>query len=325
MTWSSTLAWNSAQQRAKLIAKIRAYFSSQEVIEVETPLLSAGTITDLHLDAFITKYDFLCDNDLSHSADFYLQTSPEFSMKRLLASGYGCIYQICKAFRHEAYGNYHNPEFTMLEWYRVGQDHFQLMNDVERLLQSVLECGAVERVTYQNLFLNTLNIDPLDTSLQELTDAIKSYDKLSDWLIEEHDIDVLLQFIFSEIIEPTIGNETPCFVYDFPSSQASLAKISSSDARVALRFECYFKGVELANGFNELTCAKEQRRRFEEDNVKRIERGLAIRPIDENFLTALEHGLPKCSGVALGVDRLLMLALKKQSIKNVITFPIEHA
>ncbi len=325
MTWASTLSWENAQGKAELLRTIRAFFAKRAVIEVETPLMSQGTITDCYLDAFSTKYHFLSDDNLSRSSNFYLQTSPEFAMKRLLASGYGSIYQICKAFRNEAYGSHHNPEFTILEWYRLGMDHFSLISEVDELLQRVLGCEPSEKLSYQQLFINQLKIDPLEANKATLLSAIKKHNMLSDWLVEEQDPDVLLQFIFSEIIEPTIGNNVPCFVYDFPRSQASLAKISSQDTRVAERFECYFKGLELANGFNELTDSGEQRNRFEQDNALRAKKNLPTKPIDEKFLAALNHGIPDCAGVALGIDRLLMLALGEKSIKNVITFPIEHA
>ena len=325
MTWSSTLSWRNAQLRAELLAQVRRFFATKKVLEVETPLLSLGTVTDVYLDAFTTKYNFLCNGNISESTHCYLQTSPEFSMKRLLASGYGDIFQICKAFRHEAYGNYHNPEFTMLEWYRLGIDHFTLINEVDELLQLTLGCQTATQISYQAVFLKELNIDPLNTSLSELFDVITEHNLVSDWLAKEQDLDVLLQFIFSEIIEGKIGLIAPCFIYNFPRSQAALAAVSVADERVAERFECYYQGVELANGFNELTCAKEQRQRFQQDNVIRANKGLPIRPIDENFLAAIENGLPQCSGVALGIDRLVMLAIDEKSIKNVITFPIEGA
>ncbi|WP_440874788.1 elongation factor P--(R)-beta-lysine ligase [Thalassotalea sp. PLHSN55] len=325
MTWSSTLSWRNAQQRAELLSSIRSYFDRNSVLEVETPLLSQGTVTDVYLDAFHTRYNFLANSDQKNSELFYLQTSPEFAMKRLLASGYQDIFQLCKAFRHEPAGSHHNPEFTILEWYRLGFDHFALMDDLDALLQDVLNCLPSTKLSYQEVFLKFLNIDPLDTSLASLLSVIKEQGILSDWLSKETDIDVLLQFIFAEVIEPQIGIEEPCFIYGFPRSQAALAKISTDDNRVADRFECYFRGIELANGFHELTCADEQKERFEQDNITRKSKGLAEREIDENFLAALNHGLPECSGVALGIDRLVMLALHEKSIKNVISFPIEHA
>jgi len=325
MAWQASMSWQHAKQRAQVLATIRGFFSKRDVIEVETPLLSNGTITDVHLDPFITQFNYSVDSNIEQSIPLYAQTSPEFAMKRLLASGYGCCYQICKAFRHEQHGRYHNPEFTMLEWYRLGFDHFQLMDELAELLVEVLHCNKVDKITYQNLFIREVGIDPLSTTKSELLGLIAQRDMLSDWLVKEDSIDTLLQFIMSELIEPEIGTEAPCFVYNFPASQASLANISSEDERVAERFECYFKGIELANGFNELTDEKLQRARFEEDNRKRIELDKEERMIDKNFLSALDSGLPKCSGVAMGIDRLLMLALSANTIDQVITFPIENA
>ncbi|WDE11208.1 elongation factor P--(R)-beta-lysine ligase [Thalassomonas haliotis] len=321
MSWQATLQWQDARQRAKVIQQIRSFFISRDVVEVETPLLSQGTITDLHLDAFSTRYDYLSEG----AANLYMQTSPEFAMKRLLASGYGDIFQICKAFRDEAHGSHHNPEFTMLEWYRLGFDHFQLMAEVGDLLEQVLGCQPATKVSYQQVFLEKVNVDPLSTNIAELLALIKSHDKCSDWLFKEQDIDTLLQFVFSEIIEPEIGLLAPCFVYHFPASQASLAKISADDNRVAERFECYYQGLELANGFNELTDAELQTKRFHQDNAKRLTNNKREKPLDESFISALEHGLPDCAGVALGVDRLVMLALKKENIKNVLSFAVDRA
>ena len=325
MTWQSTLSWNNAQQRAKILQQIRQFFADRNVIEVETPALSQGTVTDVHLEALACRYNFLTDSSDQKSKQLYLQTSPEFHMKRLLASGYGCIFQIAKAFRHEEAGRYHNPEFTMLEWYRLGFDHFDLMNEMAELLMLVLSCTQPTIKTYQDIFIEHVAVDPLIASREELITLISQKNKLSDWLTNEHDNDILLQFIFSEIIEPNIGNHVPCFVYNFPKSQASLAKLCPDDDRVAQRFECYFQGVELANGFNELTDYKNQLERFQEDNIKRNDICLIEKPIDENFISALSFGLPQCSGVALGVDRLIMLALKAEHIEQVISFPVESA
>jgi lysyl-tRNA synthetase class 2 len=324
MTWQPTQTWENAKLKAKLLATIRSFFIERNVVEVETPLLSQGTVTDVYIDAFTSKYNFLANSSVDVECTLYLQTSPEFAMKRLLASGYDSIYQICKAFRHEAFGRHHNPEFTMLEWYRVGFDYFQLMDEVEELLVDVLACDEIERISYQALFLNNLGIDPLTCKAAVLIELLESRNMLSEWLLEESSIDILLQFVFSEIIEPSIGKNVPCFVFDFPRSQASLAKISKGDSRVAERFECYFRGIELANGFSELTDSNEQLHRFEAENVIRKVQGKPQRPIDYKFINALNSGLPDCSGVALGIDRLLMLALGVDSIDKVISFPIDH-
>lgn len=322
MSWQPTLTWEYAQKRSQILKKIRQFFEERKVVEVETPALSQGTVTDVHLEGISCRYNFLSDSSADNAATLYLQTSPEFHMKRLLASGYGCIFQIAKAFRHEGAGRFHNPEFTLLEWYRLGFDHFQLMDEVSELLKNILACNEPTKITYQQLFIKYLSIDPLVVSRAELLTLIDYHGKLSDWLCKEPDNDILLQFIFTEIIEPQIGYDAPCFVYNFPSSQASLANICSEDDRVAERFECYFKGIELLNGFNELTNAEEQIKRFQEDNDKRKLLSLPEKPIDKNFIEALSKGLPKCAGVALGIDRLIMLAVKAEYIEEVISFPI---
>ena len=324
LSWKPTLTWEYAQKRAQVLQKIRQFFNELNVVEVETPALSQGTVTDMHLDAITCRYDFLSDSSPEQSTNLYLQTSPEFHMKRLLAAGYGCIFQIAKAFRHEEAGRFHNPEFTLLEWYRLGFDHFTLMDEVAELLKMILDCKEPTQTTYQQLFIDVLNIDPLIATRTQLLSLIKQCGKLSNWLTVEQDNDILLQFIFSEIIEPKIGNESPCFVYNFPRSQASLAKACPEDFRVAQRFECYFKGVELVNGFNELTDAEVQLERFESDNRKRKTLFLPEMPIDKNFISALSQGLPQCAGVALGIDRLIMLALKAEHIEQVVSFPIER-
>jgi len=329
MTWQSTLSWKNAKKRAEILQNIRLFFVDRNVIEVETPALSQGSVTDVYLDAFSCRYDFLSDSSVHQPCNLFLQTSPEFHMKRLLASGYGCIFQISKAFRHEEAGRNHNPEFTMLEWYRLGFDHFDLMNEVADLLKIILSCSEPEQITYQAMFLDKVNIDPLTATRAELLQLIKRFDMLSDWLVidsnNDVDNDILLHFIFSEIIEPTIGIDAPCFVYNFPKSQASLAKLSMKDERVAERFECYYQGVELVNGFHELTDEKIQTQRFQMDNEKRFAKGLMDKPIDGRFIAALSHGLPQCSGVALGIDRLVMLALNVEHIKEVLSFSVERA
>lgn len=325
MNWQPTLSWQNAQKRSEVLHQVREFFRLRNVVEVETPALSQGTVTDVYLDAFTCKYNFLADSAADQSTDLYLQTSPEFHMKRLLASGYGCIFQIAKAFRHEESGKNHNPEFTMLEWYRIGFDQFDLMSEVADLLQVVLGGNKAVLSSYQDIFMQTVSVDPLATNFDELVGVLNKHEPAAEWLIEMNDPDLLLQFIFTEIIEPTIGLNEPQFIYDFPIAQASLAKRSSDDSRVAQRFECYFKGIELVNGFNELTDATEQVARFEEDNAKRAAQGLSSKPIDKNFIDALKHGLPECSGVALGIDRLVMLALGIKNISEAQSFSIERA
>lgn len=320
MSWQPSATIKQVQSRAQLLAQIRAFFYERNVMEVETPLLSHATITDPQLSPFTTTF---LDPSSPEPKTLYLQTSPEFAMKRLLCAGSGDIYQLCKAFRNEESGRYHNPEFTILEWYRVNFDHHQLMDEVDTLLQTTLNTCQAERNTYQKAFMQHLNIDPLSADLAALKQLahVHGFGNIG---AHETNPDTLLQLLFSHCVEPRIGQENPIFIYDFPASQAALARISSENKRVAERFEVYFKGVELANGFHELSDPKEQRERFEKEH-NQIRAEQQIRPIDKNLLAALEHGLPNCSGVALGIDRLLMLKSEQTDIKDVLTMDISNA
>ncbi|NVK26338.1 MAG: elongation factor P--(R)-beta-lysine ligase [Gammaproteobacteria bacterium] len=330
MNWQPSATVETLKQRAKFLAKVRRFFADRNVMEVETPILSQGTVTDVHLDAFTTQFEH-SSND-SGSAQLYLQTSPEFAMKRLLAAGSGAIYQLGKAFRNECAGRFHNPEFTMLEWYRPGYDDHQLMAEVDDLVQNLLACSPAVKLTYQQAFQQYLNIDPLTITTDELKTLVLTYSD-DDWLRNNKDKDIFLQWLFSMRIEPQLGklqqndSETfvPCFVYDFPASQASLAKVNEVDSRVAHRFELYFQGVELANGFYELQDADEQLQRFQNDNELRRQNHLPQKPVDKNFIDALQSGLPECSGVALGIDRLFMLQQGISTIAQVLSFDINKA
>lgn len=319
--WMPTASIQQLKQRAALLNTIRQFFAARDVLEVDTPAMSHATVTDVHLHTFQTEF---VGPGYANGGQLHLMTSPEFHMKRLLAAGSGSIYQIGKAFRNEENGRYHNPEFTMLEWYRVGFDHHMLMDEMDALLQLVLGIGAAERMTYQQAFITVLGVCPLQGSMAELKQAAAKLG-LSDIAEPEQDRDILLQLLFSIGIEPHIGQQVPAFVYDFPASQAALAKINPHDARVADRFEVYFKGIELANGFHELDNPAEQLARFEGDNAKRLEMGLTAQPIDYHLIAALQAGLPPCAGVALGIDRLIMLALGEDHIDKVTAFPFPRA
>lgn len=319
--WQPTASIEQLRQRAKLLNSIRQFFAERDVLEVDTPAMSHATVTDVHLHTFQTEF---VGPGYADGSKLYFMTSPEFHMKRLLAAGSGCIYQINKAFRNEENGRYHNPEFTMLEWYRVGFDHHKLMDEMDQLLQLVLECDKAERMTYQQAFIKVLGVCPLEGSMEALK-VVAGELGLSDIAEPEQDRDTLLQLLFSIGVEAKIGQTVPAFVYDFPASQAALAKINQQDSRVADRFEVYFKGIELANGFHELDNPQEQLKRFEEDNEKRIEMGLSPQPIDHHLIAALQSGLPECAGVALGIDRLIMLAIGCDHIDQVTAFPFPRA
>ncbi|GJJ80997.1 elongation factor P--(R)-beta-lysine ligase [Pasteurella canis] len=317
--WQPTASIKNLLARAKIIAEIRRFFTDRGLLEVETPILSEFGVTDVHLSTFDTEFN---SPFAEQSKKLWLSTSPEYHMKRLLAAGSGPIFQLCHVFRNEESGRHHNPEFTMLEWYRPHFDMYRLINEVDDLLQQILDCPPTESLSYQFVFQEYVGLDPLSVDREELIAKAKEYNLLS---AEEEDRDTLLQFLFSTIVEPNIGKEHPIAVYHFPATQAALAQISSEDHRVAERFEFYYQGLELANGFHELTDVNEQLRRFEQDNVQRQKIGLPQRAIDKRLLAALQAGVPNCSGVALGVDRLLMIALQAQTIKDVIAFGIENA
>lgn len=319
--WQPTAPIANLLKRAKIVNEIRHFFADRGVLEVETPTMSQATVTDVHLRAFETQFT---GPGAAQGITLYLMTSPEYHMKRLLAAGSGPIYQMGRSYRNEEAGRYHNPEFTMLEWYRPHYDMYRLINEVDDLLQQTLECESAESLSYQQAFLRYLDIDPLTAEKDKLREVAAKLD-VSNIADTEEDRDIILQLLFMVGVEPHIGLEKPTFIYHFPASQASLAEISSEDHRVAERFEVYYKGVELANGFRELTDATEQRQRFERDNRKRTSMGLPEQPIDENLLAALEHGFPECAGVALGIDRLIMLALGAERISDVIAFPVDRA
>ena len=321
--YAPTMTLEMARRRGQMLVAIRQFFAQRQVLEVDTPALSHATVTDEHLHSFSTQFTHPFE---SQPKTLYLQTSPEFAMKRLLSAGSGAIYQICKSFRNEEAGRYHNPEFTMLEWYRPGFDHHQLMTEIDELMQLTLGCESAERLSYQNIFKQHLKCDPLSASLSELKILANHYG-YGELATNESNKDTLLMLLFSQHVEPHIGQERPCFVFEFPASQAALAKISPTNPLVAERFELYFRGIELANGFNELTDGAEQLRRFEADNAKRRNAKLDYSCIDKHLIAALDSatGLPACSGVALGVDRLVMLALNLNHIDQVISFENSRA
>ena len=317
--WQPTASVKNLLTRAKLLAEIRRFFTDRGLLEVETPVLSEFGVTDVHLATFSTEF---ISPFSEQSKTLWLSTSPEYHMKRLLAAGSGPIFQIGKVFRNEEAGNRHNPEFTMLEWYRPHFDMYRLINEVDDLLQQILECPPAESMSYQFAFQQYVGLDPLSADLSELAEKAKKHQLIG---AENENRDTLLQFLFSTVVEPQIGQEAPVVVYHFPANQAALAQISSEDLRVAERFEFYYKGLELANGFHELSDAREQLRRFQQDNLQREKMGLTVRAIDTRLLAALQAGIPNCSGVALGVDRLLMIAMGTESIKDVISFAIDNA
>jgi lysyl-tRNA synthetase class 2 len=318
--WRPQASLENLQQRARILQRIRAFFAERGVMEVETPVLSAAAITDPHLESFATRYT---GPGHAEGVPFYLHTSPEFPMKRLLAAGVGPIYQLCRVFRQGEAGRRHNPEFTLLEWYRPGFDHHRLMDEVATLVSPLLglEGRAVERLSYREAFLRHAGLDPLEAPLEALQACARGLG--ISGFEAEGERDLWLDLILTHAVEPQLGRDGLCFLYDYPASQAALAQLSRADPRVAERFELYYRGVELANGFHELADPAEQRRRFEAELAVRREQRMDAVPLDERFLASLEQ-LPDCSGVALGVDRLVMLALGADSLEQVMAFTIEN-
>ena len=303
-----------------MLATIRTFFEQREVIEVCTPVLSQAAATEPSIEPMQTRYT---GPEYPTGKSLYLQTSPEFAMKRLLAADSGAIYQIAQAFRDGEYGPRHNPEFTLLEWYRPGFDHHDLMREVAELMCVCMdEELGMEKISYIELFEHQFGWDPLEADVQKLADTARIHGLQVDNLQQR---DQWLDLLMSLVIEPTLGRQGLTFVYDYPASQASLARLHGDDQRLASRFELYYQGMELANGFHELTDAAEQRRRFEKDNQQRQRSGLQPLPIDENLLQALQRGLPDCAGVALGVDRLLMLQQGETSLEGMLAFSLRNA
>ena len=307
--------------RAQLLATLRAFFAARGVLEVDTPALSSAAVTDPHLDSFATAY--------AGGPMLYLHTSPELPMKRLLAAGSGCIYQIAKVFRNGEAGRLHNPEFSLLEWYRLGFDLERLMAEVADLVTLLLgdrlPLQAPEYLSYGAVFQRALELDPHTAAVAELAACAAAHGLRAPPDMPQDDPNPWLDLLLSHCLGPQLGQGRLSFVYDYPAAQAALARIRPDHPPVAERFELYLDGIELANGFQELTDAAEQRRRFERDNRLRAARQLPLLPVDERFLAALEFGLPDCAGVALGLDRLVMLAAGKACVQDVLSFPLERA
>ncbi len=312
-SWQPTASLEVIKKRATLLQHIRNFMSKRSIIEVDTPILSHYGISDPYIQSMTTV------SASEQDAQLYLHTSPEFCMKRLLAAGSESIYQIAHVFRNEESGKRHNTEFTMLEWYRTGFDYHQLMDEVGELLNHIgLE--TPEKMTYAQSFLQTVQFDPhtVDTKqLQELT-------RQHGWETDTEDQHALLDFVFSEVVIKKVNNDKPLIIYDYPECMAILATLKSGNPQVSERFELFIDGMEIANGFNELINVDEHSARFEADLNTRRNRNLPEPPIDINFLAALESGLSESAGVAVGIDRLLMVLSEKDDIKEVCTFTLEN-
>jgi lysyl-tRNA synthetase class 2 len=314
------------EQRALLLARARRFFADGGVLEVDTPMVVNAPVTDIHIHS--ARVDL--GPEARHS--YFLHTSPEYAMKRLLASGSGDIYQICHVVRGFERGRLHNAEFTLVEWYRLGFSLADLMSEVDALVRALLgpvATGRVsERISYREAFLREMKLDPFTASMEELRQAVSKLGfkgTPGGAGTTASSRDELLDLLMGAVVGPRLGAKALTFVHAYPASQAALARLDPDDPRAALRFELYCDGVELANGFHELASAAEQRARFEQDNRERQRVGLPVHAPDELLLAALAAGLPECSGVALGFDRTVMIATGAKSIDEVLAFPTERA
>lgn len=324
MDWQPSCSLELLHLRAHLLQKIRQFFAERNILEVETPLLCSAIGTDPNLDFFSAKYNWLPEQQT-----LFLQTSPEFAMKRLLAAYSGSIYQICKAFRNGEAGRYHNPEFTLLEWYRVGYDLPQLMEEVDALFAFLFyennSLQPTQRISYQDLFQQTTGLNPLVFSCEDYASYTQDKGLIDAPSLCGQDHALWLDFIFSHQIQPHLGQNALCMVHSYPACLPSLARINENNPLTADRVELFINGIELGNGYHELKDAKEQARRFDKEITVRQD---AQRPSvnkDDRLLAALEAGLPDCSGIAIGLDRILMLLSNSPTIDDVLAFSISRA
>ena len=319
--WRPTATLTALRRRADALATTREFFRARKVLEVETPALVNAPVSDVNLGSVRVDVPGI-------ATPLWLHTSPEYAMKRLLAAGAGDIYQLCHVYRGAERGRQHNPEFTMLEWYRLGFSLEDLMNEVAALVRELLGAAGtslpVEFVSYRDAVHKYAGFDPLDADRGVLVAAAQSlgFDAERSATAGR---DELLDLIVGAHVGPALGSNALTFLHRYPASQAALAQLDPADPRVALRFELYHHGIELANGYHELASGAEQRQRFEADLASRAARGLPTATLDRRLLAALDAGLPDCAGVALGFDRVLMLATGATRIDEVLAFPVERA
>ena len=320
--WRPVATIEVMRHRAGMLARARAWFASERVLEVQTPLLSTAAVSELPIESIAAQP--------LQGPPMYLQTSPEYPMKRLLAAGIGDCYQICPVFRDGESGQQHNPEFTMIEWYRLGFSVMELQRDVDRLLRAAIgdlrALPPARQVTYREAIAEVCGVDCRTAGPREI-EAVLRDRGVAPISAADQDRDTWLDLLMATVVGPGLGREAPVFVRDYPASQAALARVRDDRDGwpVAERFELYLDGIELANGFHELGDTLEQRRRFTQDLQHRRQRGRRLAPLDERFLAALEQGLPDCAGVAVGFDRLVMVALGLRAIDEAMAFPADRA
>lgn len=316
-----TASLANLKRRAEILRQVRTFFDERGFLEVETPILSRDIVVDRHLDPLQSSLEQNpCE---SNEPWLYLQTSPEFAMKRLLVAGAESIYQIARVFRRGESGDRHNPEFTMLEWYRVGDQLPEQMQFTAALIHSILGCGPAVPITYQQAFLEFVGVDPLSARTPRIANTARELGIVAPESLEEDDRDGWLDLLLTEFVQPRLV--APTILFNYPPSQAALAEVDASAQSVAKRFEFYLQGMELANGYQELCDPQELRQRNTAQNDARKRDGKQVLPEDSRLLQAMEAGLPKCAGVALGLDRLVMAAVGAKNLSEVIAFPIDRA
>jgi lysyl-tRNA synthetase class 2 len=318
-----TATWERLRLRAELLARTRAFFAARDFLEVETPLLSADTVIDRHLDplSLILPHD---PRAVEVGRKLWLQTSPEFGMKRLMAAGGQAIYQITRAFRAGEVGPLHNPEFTIVEWYRQGDAMSEGMQLLSDLAEALLSLGPADRVSYAEAFQSHAGIDPHRAAPEELAAISRRHRISMSAGLARGDRDDWLNLLLVHLVEPRLGTARPTILYDYPASQAALAKVHG-DPLAARRFELYVRGIELANGYEELVDPEVLRKRNRSANTQRIADGKCSLPEESRLLAAMDQGLPACTGVALGFDRVVMLAGGAHNLGEVQAFPIDRA
>ncbi|MEO6173439.1 MAG: EF-P lysine aminoacylase EpmA [Arenimonas sp.] len=319
--WKPTASMKNLRIRAQLLAMIRQFFADRNVLEVETPILSQAGNTDANIESFQLQFN---GHNSAGSSLRWMRTSPEFALKRMVAAGVGDCYELGRVFRNGEAGRRHNPEFTMLEWYRVGWNHNQLMDETAELVRAAMHLvgkkSTVRDISFRQLYLEKFGFDPLTAGEEELRGPLAVYGIDPTGLTRDDWLDLLM----THLIQPSIPNNRILMVYDYPASQCALARLRPDDVAIAERFEVYVGPSEVANGYHELTDAKEQRERFGLDLAKRQKRAQMQTPVDERLLAALPK-MPACAGVAVGVDRLLMAILGTDRIQDVVAFPFDRS
>ncbi|MGE4500888.1 MAG: EF-P lysine aminoacylase EpmA [Hydrogenovibrio sp.] len=312
------------KKRSQALKTLRAFFYARSVMEVDTPILSSAATPDLHLRSLSTQVQVPGEAD---PRIFYLHTSPEYPMKRLLCAGSGDIFYLGKVFRDGDVSRWHQVEFTLLEWYRLGFDLRAMMDETVKVVQSLLGDRPVEMISYEEAFESYAGLEAVHDTDAKSCQACLAEHRVPEIVgVDADDKPLWEQLVLTEVIEPQLGRGKITCLYHYPSREAALAQLHPQDERLALRFEVFVDGMELANGYQELADADEYRRRFEADLAQRSENGLPNVPMDEALLSVLAaDGLPACSGVALGVDRLLMLAFQADDIRGVLPFSIEES